>query len=120
PFGVLVFRFDEEQVANMLQTLTPYNEGETILWQNEEEFYISANGSASNSPFIEALKERVGSSAMSEKDLFFMDWEGVTYTVSYGSMSRIADDWTYVSASPITSITSPVVYLSKLIITVSL
>jgi len=119
PFGVLVFRFDSAKVAGMLQTLTPYNEGETILWQNEGEFYVSANGSASNSPFIEALKERARASE-AEEDLFFMDWDGVTYTVSYGSMSRIADEWTYVSASPITSITSPVVYISKLIITVSL
>jgi AraC-like DNA-binding protein len=119
PFGVLIFRFDIQKVASMLQTLTPYNEGETVLWQNEGEFFVTANGSASNTPFVRALRERIAASSAQE-GLFFMDWEGATYTVSYGRMSRIADEWTYVSASPISSITSPVVDLSKLIITISL
>ncbi len=119
PFGVLLFRFDIHKMAGMLQTLTPSNAGETVLWQNDGEFYVTANGSASDSPFVAALRERIEASNAQE-GLFFMNWSDTTYTVSYGRMSRIADDWTYVSASPISSITSPVVDLSKLIITISL
>ncbi|MBP1966636.1 helix-turn-helix domain-containing protein [Paenibacillus aceris] len=119
PFGVLVFRFDNEKIANLLKTMTPYDEGETFVLQNSGELYVSASGSASNSPFVMALREKI-TSLGSPKGSFFIDYKGKTYTVSYGSLSRIADDWTYVSASPITSIISPVVFISKLIITVSL
>ncbi|MFC5448848.1 helix-turn-helix domain-containing protein [Paenibacillus aestuarii] len=119
PFGVLVFRFDNEKIANLLKTMMPYDDGETFVLQNSGELYVSASGNASNSPFVMALREKIASLG-SPKGSFFLDYQGATYTVSYGSLSRIADDWTYVSASPITSIISPVVFISKLIITVSL
>jgi len=119
PFGVLVFRFDNEKIANLLKTMMPYDDGETFVLQNSGELYVSASGSASNSPFVMALREKI-TALGSPKGSFFLDYQGATYTVSYGSLSRIADDWTYVSASPITSIISPVVFISKLIITVSL
>ncbi|WP_379240013.1 helix-turn-helix domain-containing protein [Paenibacillus sp. GCM10023248] len=119
PFGVIVFRFDNQKMANLLKTMTPYYEGEAFLLQNSGDLYFSANGSASTSPFVQALRGKIDS-LHAPKGSFFFDWKDSTYTVSYGSLSRIADDWTYVSASPITSIMSPVVFISKLIITVSL
>lgn len=119
PFGVLVFRFDSQKIANMLNTLTPYDEGETFLIQDKGELFVSANGNSVTSPFVQALRDKMASQA-GKKGSFFMDWKGSTYTVSYGSLARIADDWTYVSASPISNITSPVVFISKLIITISL
>jgi AraC-like DNA-binding protein len=119
PFGVLVFRFDQERFADLLRTLSPYDEGETFTWDPGGSFYLSANGSAADSPFVRALKERVEASEAG-RGSFLTEWEGQTYAVSYGSLSRIADDWLYVSASPIGSITAPVVFISKVIILVSL
>ncbi|MGG1516093.1 helix-turn-helix domain-containing protein [Paenibacillus oryzisoli] len=119
PFGVLVFRFDSQKVASLLSMLTPYDEGETFLIQGNGELFVSSSGSALNSPFVHALREKLAS-LHTKKGSFVIDWKNVTYTVSYGSLSRIAEDWTYVSASPISNITSPVVFISKLIITISL
>ncbi|WP_317980081.1 AraC family transcriptional regulator [Paenibacillus glycanilyticus] len=119
PFGVLVFRFDSDKIASLLQTMTPYYEGEAFLQQKSGDLFVSANGSASNDSFVEALRERING-MKSEKGSFFFDWKGSTYTVSYGSLSRISDEWLYVSASPINSIIAPVMFISKLVITVSL
>jgi AraC-like DNA-binding protein len=119
PFGALIFRFSNEKVANLLQTMTPYNDGETFVLNASGGLFLSVDGSASDSPFVQTLRKKVAASGKA-KGSFFFDWNGVTYTVSYGSLSRIADEWTYVSASPISSITSPVVSLSKAIIAVSL
>jgi len=119
PFGVLVFRFDPEKFADLLRTLSPYDEGETFTWDPGGSFYLSANGSAADSPFVRALKERVEASEAG-RGSFLTEWEGQTYAVSYGSLSRIEDDWLYVSASPIGRITAPVVFISKVIILVSL
>lgn len=118
PFGVLVFRFDNDKIANMLKTMTPYDEGETFVLQNSGELYVSSSGSASIRRSLRLCGRK--SQPWAPQRLLLLDYKGKTYTVSYGSLSRIADDWTYVSASPITSIISPVIFISKLIITVSL
>jgi AraC-like DNA-binding protein len=119
PFGVLVFRIDQARFAELLRTLSPYDEGETFTWDPSGSFWLSAGGSAEGSPFVRALKERVEASGAG-RGSFLTEWEGQTYAVSYGTLSRIADDWLYVSASPIGKITAPVVFISKVIILVSL
>lgn len=119
PFGALLIRLDQEKVAGMLQTITPYSGGETFFRQDSGELYASAGGNAPDSPFVSALNKEIARRG-ADKGSFFFDWQGATYTVSYGKFSRIASTWSYASASPISSITSPVVFISKLIVTVSL
>lgn len=118
PFGALLIRMDPEKVAGMLRTMTPYDGGETFLIR-EGELFASAAGGGPESPFVKALRDRMASRGLA-KDSFFFEWEGATYTVSYGQFARISSTWSYASASPITSITSPVVFLSKMIVAVSL
>lgn len=118
PFGALIVRLDNEKVSQMLQTMTPYEGGETFLLQDNGKLYASAEGNGPDSPFVMALKEAIASKN-EEKGSFFFDWSGDNYTVSYGKFSRIADNWTYVSASPISSITQPVVFISQMIFIVS-
>jgi len=119
PFGVLVFRLDPDRFADLLRTLAPYDEGETFTWDPSGSFWLSAGGSAEDSPFVRALRERVEASD-EPSGSFLTEWEGQMYAVSYGTLSRIANDWRYVSASPIGNITAPVVFISKVIMLVSL
>lgn len=119
PFGALLIRMDPQKVAAMLRTMTPYNDGETFLVESSGELYASANGSGSEAPLVTTLRDSIMAREPGSKASFFMNWEGATYTVTYGSFSRIAADWNYVSAAPISSITMPVVFMSKLIFAVS-
>lgn len=119
PFGALFIRLDNEKVSQMLRTMTPYEGGETFLLQDNGKLYSSAAGSSLESPFVTALREQIAKRDLASGSFFFK-WNNATYTVSYGKFSRIADSWTYVSASPITSITQPVVFISKMIFAVSL
>lgn len=123
PFGALLLRMDTEKVAAMLRTMTPYNSGETFLLQTTGDLYVSAGDSAEDSPLLTALhNEIVERGANHESNLessFLFDWGKATYAVTYGEFSRLSADWLYVSASPITSITSPVVFISRLIFLVS-
>ncbi|MBB6734857.1 helix-turn-helix transcriptional regulator [Cohnella zeiphila] len=119
PIGALIFRFSRDKVANLLRTMSPYNDGETFVQQDKGELFVSGDGSAYDTPFIAALRDKVADFGAA-KGSFFLDWKGGTYTVSFGRLTRIADDWVYVSASPISNITSPVVSISKAIIAVSL
>lgn len=117
PFGALLVRLDTQKVSDMLKTMMPYNEGESFLLQDSGDVYASARGEGLYSPFVTALREKIAENPSNRA--FFFEWKGVTYAVSYGTFSRIASDWTYVSASPISSITSPVVFISKLILIIS-
>lgn len=120
PFGALVVQLDRDKVGAMLRTMMPYNDGETYLMQTDPggRLFESASRQPADSPFITALNERIAASGK-EKGSFFFRWNGTTYTVSYGGFSRIASSWRYVSAAPISSITAPVVFASKMIVAIS-
>ena len=119
PFGALIITLDNEKVASLLKTLTPYDEGLTFLMDQEGNTLVTGNpgGGQQNSAFEQQLKEEVALHADSTSFLF--KYEDQTYSVSYGSLSRIDSDWTYVSAAPLTSVTSPVKLVSKIIVIAS-
>ncbi|WP_458123881.1 AraC family transcriptional regulator [Paenibacillus sp. Z3-2] len=119
PFGALIITLDNEKVASLLKTLTPYDEGLTFLMDQEGNTLVTGNpGTAGeDSAFEQQLKEEVALHADSRSFLF--RYEDQTYSVSYGSLSRIDSDWTYVSAAPLTSVTSPVKLVSKIIVIAS-
>ena len=83
------------------------------------QIYVSANGSTIDSTFVKAVRSEVESNENTEGS-FLYEWNDKTYAVTYGYFARIMDNWLYVSASPITNITAPVVFISKVILTVSL
>lgn len=117
PFGSIIVTINEKKLAQLLQTLTPYNEGATLLLNEEHEVLVSSN-SGNDPEFISNVKEMVVKQG-EEKGSFSIDWGKETFSVSFGTMKRIGDNWIYVSAAPITSITSPIVFISKLILIVS-
>jgi len=118
PFGALLIRLDKDKATGMLKTLTPYNVGETFIMQENGEMLLSSAGTAEASPFETALKQEVLSKGL-KAGSFLYKWDKNTYTVSFGSFARIGTEWTYVSASPISVITKPVVFISKIILSVS-
>ncbi|MDK8192025.1 AraC family transcriptional regulator [Paenibacillus sp. UMB7766-LJ446] len=119
PFGALIITLDNEKVASLLKTLTPYDEGLTFLMDQKGNTLVTGNPGAGKGDlaFEQQLKEEVVLHADSHSFLF--KYEDETYSVSYGSLSRIDSDWTYVSAAPLTSVTSPVKLVSKIIVIAS-
>lgn len=120
PFGTLLLQLDPEKIADMLQTMTPYNGGETFMMDEEGGLFVSGGGAVEASPFVAALRKAIGGQDGNGTSSFLFRWEDATYAVTYGDFGRISDEWMYVSASPITGITAPVVSLSSLIFMVSL
>jgi AraC-like DNA-binding protein len=119
PFGALIITLDNEKVGSLLKTLTPYEEGLTFLMDQEGNTLVTGNPAAGKADlaFEQQLKEEVALHA--DNHSFLFKYEDETYSVSYGSLSRIDSDWTYVSAAPLTSVTSPVKLVSKIIVIAS-
>ncbi|WP_145409239.1 AraC family transcriptional regulator [Paenibacillus xylanexedens] len=120
PFGALIITLDNSKIASLLKTLTPYDEGLTFLMDAEGNTLITGNtdAGAKDSVFEQQLKDAVALNKDSHSFLF--KYEDQTYSVSSGSLSRIDADWTYVSAAPLTSVTSPVKLVSKIIVMASI
>ncbi|KRF10250.1 hypothetical protein ASG89_01575 [Paenibacillus sp. Soil766] len=119
PFGIIAVTIETKKVAKLLQTLAPYDDGGTFLLDENGEQLLSSSGQESVSQLDEAIKKEVLTSN-NRSGSFLFDWNQSTYTVSFGTMSRIGTDWKYVTASPISVITKPVVFISQLVLTLSI
>lgn len=119
PFGVIAVRIDTAKVAKLLQTLAPYNDGGTFLLEENGDQLLSSSGKEPASQLDEAIKREVLTSK-TKSGSFLFDWNQTTYTVAFGTMSRVGATWTYVTASPISAITKPVVFISQLVLTLSI
>ncbi|CAM3378298.1 AraC family transcriptional regulator [Marinicrinis lubricantis] len=115
PYGVLVITLNESLVVNLLKTMTPYNEGLTFLMNDSGQMIFSDN---SEKTPMNRLQEEILTSGRTTGTFVWTD-KDKKYSVSFGKIKRLDSDWTYVSAAPLTAITSPVVVLSNLILWVS-
>lgn len=118
PFGAIVATINQDNLIKMLKTLTPYNEGETLLMTGDGAWKLSSGGS----DFAEldaALEQEFGKHS-STAESFLFEHRKTSYAVSYGKFSRLGTTWIYISAAPLTSITKPVVLVSKWILFISL
>ncbi|MDF2725709.1 MAG: helix-turn-helix protein [Paenibacillus sp.] len=117
PLGYMIASIDSEKLNNLLKTLTPYNEGAAFLLSTDGERFISNNGQQASGLEL-ALQKAINSGGQKEGSFLF-SYGGESYSVSAGHFSRIGEAWMYVSAAPLTSVTAPVLLISKLILLIS-
>ncbi|TDL73615.1 AraC family transcriptional regulator [Rhodococcus qingshengii] len=116
-FGTIFITLDQSKITQLVNTLTAYPEGAAFLFNDDNHILVETNHS--NSPsIVSVLKEEVDKREKGNGSFTFK-FEGERYSVSYGTHKRINSNWTYVSAAPMSFITSPIVFISKLIILIS-
>ncbi|MEC1501768.1 AraC family transcriptional regulator [Bacillus sonorensis] len=118
PFGALILTLDRREMKHLLKSLSPYSKGTALLF-NRKQQSVSTEKKSGESHFESVLKEKV-EQQRKKQGSFLIRWKGGAYSVSYGQMARLNQKWTYVSASPMSSITAPVLFLSKLVASVSI
>ncbi len=118
PFGAIVVTIDDKSLVRTLETLTPYSNGVTMLINEENELLLSTEGSSDKEFTKELINVFTNNNKMDRS--FQMDWKDKTYSVSYGTFDRIGSKWTYISAAPISAITTPIITISKVILVASL
>jgi len=120
PFGTLIITLDQRKVSSLLKTLTPYDKGTTFLMNAERR--TLASGSLERDPAELAFERRL-KQAIADREgetaSFLLRYGSETYSVSYGPMSRVDSDWTYVSAAPMSSVTAPLKQVSTFILLLS-
>mgnify|MGYP003574972011 CR=1 FL=1 len=118
PFGSIIVTIDQHKALQLLKTLTPYDKGATFILDGENEILLSSN-STKDSTFINVLQKEMEKHKNTDGS-FQIKHNKKMYSISYGQFTRIDSDWTYVSAAPMSSITAPLVFVSRLILIFSL
>lgn len=119
-FGAIITELDRTELANMLSTMRPYNNGITFLMDAEADVILSNSSIPLQDDMLEHLQSSVLSAEQEDEGSLMVPWEAEEFSVSYGKLNRLDDHWIYVSAVPINNIIFPVLFMSRLIFIISL
>jgi AraC-like DNA-binding protein len=119
PFAAMIVQLNEAKASNLLKNLLPYNVGESFILQSDGDIVLTSDYGQQPSDFHNQLRAEV-LKRDSSSGSFVYEWKQAKYTVSFRTFSRIDTEWTYVSASPISELTKPVLFISKLILSGSI
>ncbi|NQX66109.1 helix-turn-helix transcriptional regulator [Paenibacillus alba] len=117
PYGLLIATLNKDRLEEQLKTLNPLGEGSTLLLNGDKQWKISSNGHRTN---LDMALENEYESRGSKEDSFLFSYEKAVYSVSISQFNRLGNTWVFLSAEPLSSITSPVLLISKVILFVSL
>lgn len=117
PYGLLIATLNKERLEEQLKTLNPLGEGSTLLLSGDKQWKISSNGRRTD---LDMALENEYMSRGSKEDSFLFSYQKAVYSVSISQFTRLGNTWVFLSAEPLSSITSPVLLISKVILFVSL
>ncbi|WP_284639559.1 AraC family transcriptional regulator [Paenibacillus silviterrae] len=117
--GTLLVQLDKDKITDLLKTMTPYQNGLSLLLQEDGTPLVSSGEPPGLSGVSQAITEKL-MSLSSERDLeagsFLLDWKDTRYTVTFGKYAKLNTNWYYVTAAPLHVITDTVIFVSKLLL----
>jgi AraC-like DNA-binding protein len=118
--GAIFLTLDEKRLEQLV-SIFQWTADSPVMLLNEQGTLIS-NGKNESGVFTDleaALRERA-KSMPGMNGSFMTDWKQESYSVSYSRFSRLGETWTFITATPISRLTAPVVTLSRIIIGIGL
>jgi len=115
PFGALIIYIDRHKLSNMVQDLISNERGLAFMLAGNQEFIVKGEGQETDPRLARSLQSKLGFDDSGDGS-FFYTWEGRKYSVSYGELERLGQTWKYVTATPLSEITAPVVIMSRLML----
>lgn len=118
PLGMLSVTLDQEKFGQLIQTLKTDEQGITFIMDSRQQMIAPAMDST-DAHFVSALKNELSQLESNSGSIEYA-YNGDSYSVSFGQLDRVNDQWTYVSAVPLSAITAPIEWISKSIVFISL
>ncbi|MBO0995383.1 helix-turn-helix transcriptional regulator [Bacillus sp. SD088] len=112
-YGSILVYMDKDKLAELLKS--PYEAGSVFLISNQSHWMFTDPNQVKPSKLEKAVYNEIQEKS-GKKEPFLFHLDKMEYTVTYDSFSRLGDQWYYVSIAPLTTITAPVVFISKLFI----
>jgi AraC-like DNA-binding protein len=117
PFGAIIVSLNKAKMANLLRA--PYEDGTAFLLTDNGQWLFGKSSRMEPTEMDQAILNEV-KALKRTTDTFMFEWKESTYSVTYETFTRLGKTWVYASAAPLSSITAPVVMVSKWMIGVSL
>jgi AraC-like DNA-binding protein len=119
--GALIVLLKEDNLNMLLNELAPESTGSALLWTKEGTVISAGKHSAEQlSELDRAVMNTIpNESNMSQTGSFILAHKHLSYSVSYGSMIRLGNEWRFASATPIAELTRPITLISNWIIGIS-
>ncbi|WP_248924241.1 helix-turn-helix domain-containing protein [Paenibacillus hamazuiensis] len=117
PYGLLVATLNKDKLQQQLKSLNPLDEGSNLLFSTDGQWEISASGAKTE---LDLALESEFRQRGTQSDSFLFTYKNAVYAVSVSEFTRLGMSWVFLSAAPLSSITSPVLLISKVILFVSL
>lgn len=117
PYGSLIVSLNREKVNQILESLNPYRDGGAFLFDGDK--VIASSSGLQEASLEKGIKEKIAQQK-DRQGSFIYKREGDNYSVSFGEINRLNQEWTYVSVSPMTAIVEPMVILSRMILMISI
>ncbi|MFE5319227.1 helix-turn-helix domain-containing protein [Paenibacillus sp. NPDC056579] len=115
PFGVFLVTVNAAKLKEAVTILTPHNEGTSFLIQGSGQWIAPFGQGGAGHELDEALRKHVLQDGGNQEHFMF-SWGKEKYSVSSVTLNRLGTDWIYVSATPLTALTGPLVFISRVII----
>ncbi len=114
--SIIVF-LNKEALLELIKS--PYDEGSVFIQRNETDWIFTEDGRRNLTVLENEVLTELNQDAFLNEP-FVLEWDGLRYTVTYDSISRLQEEWKYISVAPLSTITEPVVFISKLFLIISL
>ncbi|MCJ7841306.1 AraC family transcriptional regulator [Lederbergia sp. NSJ-179] len=112
-YGSVLVYLNKEKLAELLKS--PYEDGSVFLIGNQNQWFFANQRQKKPTKLQKEIFNEIKRRTQNIEPFVFK-WDKMEYTVTYDSFSRLGDKWYYVSIAPLTTITAPVVFISKLFI----
>ncbi|GLI08420.1 HTH-type transcriptional regulator YesS [Paenibacillus tyrfis] len=112
PFGYLLVQFNAAEMNRLLQMDGELQGAAFLLKSNGDWLDANVTKEADKHRFEYFLRDEVAKESVQAKSgSFFREWNGEKYAVSFGTLEK--HGWQYVSATPVSKLTQPVVNTSR-------
>lgn len=115
PYGYLLAQMDAAAVNELIR-LDPALHGSAFILKSNGDWLDPAVSQDEAHAFDYFLRGEVARQSDKQEGSFFSLWNGDKYSVTYGTIERTG--WTYVSATPTSALTQPVVNASRILLAV--
>ncbi|GIP31516.1 helix-turn-helix transcriptional regulator [Paenibacillus sp. J2TS4] len=117
-YGAFIIYINQSALNNMVQRLTS-GAGVAFLIDDHDQMITDSSKDFNEIQGLEeALKAYVRHDNLHE-NTFVYDWQGQSFSVSYGKLAKLGTEFTYISATPLSQIMAPVSSMVKTVLLVS-
>ncbi|WP_239584499.1 AraC family transcriptional regulator [Aquibacillus albus] len=117
PFGSIIIFLNKDKLEDILQS--PYEDGSVFLLRENDQWLFGKENQTQPDPLQTVIMDEIAKRSNSPEP-FVYHYDDIKYTVTYDHFTRLGEKWYYVSIAPMTNITAPVVFISKISIYLSL